>query len=90
MDFTIFMTVTAKNDLAKIPIKEARKVVEKIDFFIRSGNPLKFAKSLGGILQGKYRFRVGVYRIIFYLDNRGVVQILTILNIRHRKDVYKL
>jgi mRNA interferase RelE/StbE len=67
----------------------AKRIITKIDFFASAANPLESAKSLSGPLAGFYRYRVGDYRVIFTFDTHGTVNILDVLKIQHRKDVYR-
>ena len=58
------------------------RIEEKIDFFAHQESPLLFSKSLGG---GLYRFRVGDYRVIFYIEN----DMIYVYKIDRRDKVYK-
>jgi len=49
-------------------------------------HPLLHTKKLKGPLYGLYSFRVLEYRVIFEVEKPDVVRLLAI---RHRKDVYK-
>ncbi|MBI4035711.1 type II toxin-antitoxin system RelE/ParE family toxin [Candidatus Daviesbacteria bacterium] len=49
-------------------------------------NPLIFAEVLTNSKIGKYRFRIGVYRVVFDLE---VENIIMILDVDHRKDIYR-
>lgn len=66
----------------------AKRIVLKIAENAQ-GDPLQKAKALQGDLMGKYRYRIGSYRAIFMLDESGNVILLTVLSIKHRKDIYK-
>ena len=46
-------------------------------------------KQLQGYKDGRFRLRVGQYRIIYKYDNNGTVEILLILDIGARGDIYK-
>jgi len=79
----------ADRDLEKLNPKDADRIVVKIAENTRMQDPLVRAKALKGHLTGLYRYRIGDYRAIFEIDGRGNVTLLTILNIKHRKDIYK-
>lgn len=79
----------ALKDLQSLDTGIARRIVAKIGVLSDMDNPLTQAKALSGALAGLYRYRVGDYRVIFEIDGRGTIIILNILNIKHRKDVYK-
>lgn len=49
-------------------------------------HPLLHTKKLKGPLYGLYAFRVWEYRVIFEIEKPDIIRLLAI---RHRKDVYK-
>jgi len=86
----VFYTEKARQDLRDLEIKLAQRIIKKINFFSKQPKPLNFAKKLIGTSIGQYRFRIGDYRALFDIDKKGQIQILMILRIKHRKDVYNL
>lgn len=50
-------------------------------------NPRQFGKGLTANRSGEWRYRVGDYRLLAQIED-NVIRIL-ILNIGHRKDIYK-
>lgn len=76
------------NDLKKIERKIAQRIIKKIFFFSKQKDVLQYAKPLKHFGKNKYRFRIGDYRAIFKCDKSGRIQILMILNIKHRKEIY--
>lgn len=46
-------------------------------------------KQMKGYSDGRMRLRVGQYRVIYRYDNDGTVEILLILDIGTRGDIYK-
>ena len=89
MKYSLQYTKSARGDLGKMDKKIAVRVISKIDFYCSQNNPLEFASALTGQLEGLYRFRIGEYRAIFHKDARGKITMLTILRIKHRKDIYR-
>ncbi len=87
--YKISYTKTAAEDLLKLDRIVAQRIAKKIDFFALQKDIKPFCKSLTG-LGSKFRFRIGDYRAIFQIDNSGNIQILMILRIKHRKDIYDL
>ncbi len=87
--YMLQFTEVARRELQKLPSALAQRIVEKLDFFINQPHPLKYAFKLRDPRYGQYRFRVGDYRIIFDVSSQGVVTILVILTVKHRKDVYR-
>ncbi|MBU1178737.1 type II toxin-antitoxin system RelE/ParE family toxin [Patescibacteria group bacterium] len=88
MKIKIVYTNKALKDLDKLGLSTARQIVKKIGFYSKKGNPLLCAKKLKPPFDDLFRFRIGDYRVIFEVDNKGNLSILTILMIKHRKDVY--
>lgn len=83
MDF--FFTPTALKQFKKMPHDVQKRVFEKMRFFCSQDDPLDFAESLKDNSLGYYRFRIGDYRAIVDVEERGI----TILMIGHRKDIYR-
>lgn len=80
--------------------KSARKKIEKYDRptkqRIRIGiekllndPPEGDIKVMEGYTDGRCRLRIGKYRIIYRFDNDGTIQILYILEVDSRGDIYK-
>ena len=88
MNYQILFVENAENDLAVLDSKVARRILEKLEWFRETPNPLRFAERLTDSPYGEYRFRVGDYRILFDVNARGVITILVILRIKHRREVY--
>lgn len=87
--YKLIFTEKAVKDLGKLPKEIAKRIVDKIGFFVGQEDPLKFADKLQNPKFGTYKFRVGNYRAIFDIDNEGNITIILIITIKHRKDVYK-
>ena len=80
----------ASDDLDRLEQQTAQRILQKIRYCSLQNNPLAFAKRLTDPALGQYRFRIGEYRAIFDVDKKGRIQILMILRIKHRKDIYGL
>lgn len=78
----------AKSDFEALPHLLQQRIFSKLRFFERSKSPLSFAKKLYGY-ENIYRFRIGDYRLIVTPKDKGVLVILLILKIGHRRDVYE-
>lgn len=89
MHYSVIYSKQAFHDLEKLPKLLARRIDKKLEFFSLQNNPLQFAKHLTNADFGKYRFRIGDYRVIFDLDQDGTITVLFILSIKHRREVYK-
>lgn len=86
----VFYTDKAREDLKRLERQIAKRIIGKIYFFSLQKDPLVFAKPLNNIELGQYRFRIGDYRALFDIDKKQQVHILSILRIKHRKDIYAL
>lgn len=82
--FDVKFTPKGAKDLSKLPKELQERVIKKIKFFASSENPLAFSKSLVNLPPATHRFRVGDYRIAFYLQGDTIY----IDRIKHRKEVY--
>ncbi len=78
---------SALRDLRKLPRPVQKKIIQKLDFYTASANPLVFAKALADRRYGEYRFRAGDYRIIFDVDAKR--RAIVVLAVGNRKDIYK-
>ena len=85
-DIFVFYTSSSRKDLKKIQKIDAQKIVKAISRYT-STDPLLKSKKLSGIFDGLYRYRIGDYRAIFQYKNNEV-HIVTIIIIKHRKDIY--
>jgi mRNA interferase RelE/StbE len=87
--FLVVYVKSAEKKLFSLEQHTAQRIAKKIEYYSTIEDPLAEAKSLSGNMKGFYRYRVGDYRIIFSIDSKGNIRILTILEIDHRKDVYR-
>jgi mRNA interferase RelE/StbE len=74
-----------KKDFKKLPFEIKKSVVQKLDFWISSGESLFFAKRLINSNAGEYRFRVREYRICCDVIGENLV----VRRVGHRKEIYK-
>ncbi len=82
-------SIKAVKHLQSLEKNVSKRIVRKIENFAAGGNLLATAKQL--VSQTKlYRYRIGDYRAVFEIDDSDHIQILYILAIKHRKDVYKI
>lgn len=87
--YEIIYSENSVKDLRKIDKPLAQRIIKKIFFFSKQKDIFKFSKPLKGFGENRHRFRVGDYRIIFSVGSSGEIQILMILNVKHRKEVYR-
>ena len=74
----------AQKELSKLPNKAYNRVKEVIIKLSEKPRPIG-AKKL--IARDGWRIKVGKYRVIFEIDDAQ--QIVTILHVGHRRDVYR-
>jgi len=89
MRIKVIYAKNARKDLQNLIKPVASKIVFKVEFFTDQKNPMQYAKKLKTPFANLYRFRVGDYRVIFDIGDGDNVTIVTILEIKHRKDIYK-
>ena len=83
--YTWEFTSEAARDFKKLTPEIQKRIVKKLDYFVSSGTPLKFAERLVDYEIGEYRFRIGDYRVIFDMEEETIA----VLTLGHRKDIYK-
>ena len=74
----------ARADLRRIEQKQAIQILRALSDFSESGNGE--VKKLDGDTLGRYRLRVGDWRILFRLEKADQIRILSVEN---RKDAYR-
>lgn len=79
----------ALEDLQRLDRSVAKRIIAKIGKFAERENPLQFAKPLKPPFQGRWRFRIGDYRVIVRMSKDGAIYVLFVLRIKHRKEVYE-
>jgi mRNA interferase RelE/StbE len=75
----------AVKDIQKLTPQVKKRLKNKLEWFIGQADPLSFAEHLTKPTDAQYRFRVGVYRILFDAEGHNLV----ILRIQHRREVYR-
>jgi len=88
MRIKVVYTKNAWKSLKNLEKKDAIRIALKVEYYSKQSNPVKQAKKLKSPFDDLYRFRVGDYRVIFEVDTKGNLTILTILSIKHRKGAY--
>lgn len=87
----ITFTETALAFLEGLPKKLQRQIVDKIDRLGVDYRP-PGCRMIQGIREGGepvYRIRQGVYRILYVVRDPATTPAVLILDIDHRKDVYR-
>lgn len=80
-----FLKPRALRNLKKFPRDTQKRILDKLDFYVRTDNPLAFAERLAVRHYGDWKFVIGDYRVLFDVSGDTLV----ILKIGHRRDIYK-
>lgn len=80
----VFYTEKAAKQLKELPRPVQKRIAQKMRFYVREKNPLKFAKRLIDYREGEFRFRIGEYRVIFDVSKDSIY----ILKIGKRDKIY--
>ena len=75
----------ALKQMQKLDIEIRRKIFKKLDYFMSLPNPLEFAEPITDPALGRYRFRIGDFRVIFDVEK----DLFKILKVGDRKDIYR-
>lgn len=86
MSYAITWTATATRALQRLPEKVATAAVE-FSYGSLVENPQRVGKPLRFELEGLHSARRGAYRVVYEIDHQR--QIVTIIAIQHRADVYR-
>jgi mRNA interferase RelE/StbE len=84
--YLVSIKPSALKDLRKIPKILAIKIGYVIDTLAENPRPIGF-KKLKGSDEILFRVRVGNYRVIYSIEDK--VEIVEVVRIGHRKDIYK-
>lgn len=69
--------------------KPTKERIRKAIIGLTMTPPVGDIKTMQGYTDNRFRLRVGQYRIIYKYDTNGTVEILLILDIGARGDIYK-
>lgn len=81
--FKIVIKRSATKEIEKIPLKDKKRIVDKISSLAQNPIPTG-SKKLSG--QDKYRIRQGNYRILYQIENNQLI--IVVVKVAHRKEVY--
>ncbi|HCX04078.1 MAG TPA: type II toxin-antitoxin system mRNA interferase toxin, RelE/StbE family [Clostridiales bacterium] len=88
MKYQVFYEKKAIKSLSQIDKNQQKMIYAWIEKNLAgTDNPKKYGKALKGNLKEYWRYRVGNYRILADINNEEIR--IIIINIGHRKDIYK-
>ncbi len=82
--YKIFFKKSVEKDLAVVPKKELRRVLQRIEMLAEDPRPPDCEKLTG---QDRYRVRQGRYRMVYSIQDKELIVI--VVKIAHCKDVYR-
>ena len=82
----IVLTQKAEKQLRKLENNTAKKILTYLHEVSLLEDPRSRGKSLTGDLKSLWRYRVGDYRILCYIEDEEIL--ITVVKIGHRREVY--
>lgn len=84
--FRINFSSTAEADLSRLDISIAERILKKLRWLAQNFDSIT-PERLSRKRPSVFKLRVGDYRVLYTLD--GEKQEITVLFVRHRREVYK-
>lgn len=72
--------------IADLPLAARERVIKAIESLREEPRP-RGVKKLGGKLSGSWRIKVGLYRVLYDIDDDDKVVVIT--DVGQRRDVYR-
>ena len=86
--YTVRLEKPAQKSLKKMDGNDAKIIMAWISKnLVNCQDPYMHGKALQGNLQGKWRYRIGNYRLIANIDTENVIILLLVIG--HRREIYK-
>ena len=82
--YKIFIRRSVKKDLASLPKKDLKRIIQRIQALSTDPRPRGCEKLSG---QERYRVRQGTYRIIYSIEDMDLT--IWIVKVGHRREVYR-
>jgi mRNA interferase RelE/StbE len=86
LSYDVVVTSTARRDLQRIPPRIVPAIIEFV-FGDLALNPTRVGKPLERDLAGTFSARRGPYRVLYRIDHDA--EVVTVLRVAHRADVYR-
>ncbi len=84
MSYELRIKPSAVKELRSLQSADCRRVVDRIEALAEDPRPRGCEKLTGG---ARYRVRQGSQRVLYEVDDEA--QIVTVVKIGHRRDVYR-
>ena len=85
VSYSVEITASAEKALARLPKADLTRVARAITALAADPRPAGCRRLKGH--EDVYRIRVGLYRVIYSIDDRRII--VVVLKLGHRKDVYR-
>ncbi len=86
--YTVKYTKQAVKALEKLDVNVSKQIVDWIENNLEGcENPRLHGKALQGALHGKWRYRIGDYRVVAEIEDDKVI--ILILDADHRRQIYR-
>lgn len=82
--YKVVFTAHGEKEIKTLPKDIQKRIIKKLIFFASQENFLSFSKPLVNLPPATHRFRVGDYRIAFFV----VKKTICIERIAHRREMY--
>ncbi|MFH1392234.1 MAG: hypothetical protein ABIG90_00935 [bacterium] len=70
--YLIQFTQHGKKDFQALDSHLKKRITQKLNFYAKQKNPLEFARLLINLPPATHRYRVGKYRIYFFIENQAI------------------
>ena len=84
-DYSIEFLRTALKELSKLPLEVQQRIADRIDELKTNPYPPGIKALKNG--DGRLRFRVGDYRVIYRIEADNLV--IIVIKVGHRRNIYR-
>lgn len=86
-EFILLLTREAQDDIRRLARPTQERILDKLEWLADNALLVIHQPLKGDLWEGAFRYRVGDYRIIYFMDAEKSQ--LTVLKIGHRREIYK-
>ncbi|MCK4766020.1 MAG: type II toxin-antitoxin system RelE/ParE family toxin [Candidatus Aminicenantes bacterium] len=83
-EYKIYFRGSVSKDVEKIPKKDLKRILKRIESLARDPRPLGCEKLSG---QERYRIRQGNYRVVYSIQDWELT--VWVIKVGHRRDIYR-